>query len=232
MKLKILLIEADERLKHIILERLTAENYLVEAITDGYAGVAQARRLMYDLIILDTMSFDLNGLTILRELRASGCITPILLLTLRTHTEDKITDLMPSAQDYLEKPFDISELSSRVAMLLQRSTTNLPTVDRLTHSELEAKPEIDLRRGYIISGNIEHSLSTQEIKLLDYFCKHPDSIISREELLHAVWNYDIEISTRTIDVHIARIRQKMGDLHDGQRYIHTIRGIGYKFTPP
>jgi len=233
MKLKLLLIEDEPGLVLTIVDRLTAEGYLVDSVTDGSAGLALARRKIHDLIILDIMLPGMDGLAICRELRSEGCNTPILMLTARTRTEDKITGLNLGADDYLAKPFDMGELSARIAALLRRCAATTRTAgNRGTPTASGDLPVIDLRRGYILNGKEEHSLSAQEIKLLDYFYMHPDIIISREELLHSVWGYDTDITTRTIDVHIARIRQKMGDIQDSPRYIHTIRGIGYKFTPP
>jgi DNA-binding response OmpR family regulator len=230
MQNKILMIEDEPGLVLTVGDRLQADGYSFESATDGIEGENKAKAGRYDLILLDVMLPGKDGFAICKSLRAQKVMTPILMLTARSQTSDKVTGLKLGADDYLGKPFEMIELEARIEALLRRA-------DAAAHA-IEVKPAekgdlvIDLKRGYITLQDTEYPLSAQEIKLLDYFYRHVDTIISREELLNSVWGYDSEITTRTIDVHVARLRQKMGDVKDIPKYIHTIRGIGYKFTPP
>lgn len=230
MQNRILMIEDEPGLVLTVGDRLQADGYVFESESDGTAGELKAKNGRYDLILLDVMLPGKDGFAICKSLRAQKIMTPILMLTARSQTSDKVTGLKLGADDYLGKPFEMIELEARIEALLRRA-------DAAAHA-IEVKPAekgdlvIDLKRGYITLKDTEYPLSAQEIKLLDYFYRHVDTIISREELLNSVWGYDSEITTRTIDVHVARLRQKMGDVKDIPKYIHTIRGIGYKFTPP
>lgn len=230
MSSKILMIEDEPGLVLTVGDRLNADGYLFESCADGISGERRALTGSQDLIILDVMLPGKDGFSICKAIRAAGRTTPILMLTARSQLNDKVSGLKLGADDYLCKPFEMAELVARIEALLRRA-------DAAAHAIEIAPPSsgdlvIDLKRGFIVFKDNEYSLSAQEIKLLDYFYRHVDTIISREELLNSVWGYDSEITTRTIDVHVARLRQKMGDVKDIPKYIHTVRGIGYKFTPP
>ena len=227
---KILMIEDEPGLILTVGDRLTAEGYEFHSESDGIEGEKKAAAPGWNLILLDVMLPGKDGFAICKSLRAAGILTPILMLTARSEVSDRVAGLREGADDYLCKPFDMRELLARVEALIRRADAVTPAPDAAEkqHGEIQ----IDLKRGFILVGETEHSLSAQEIKLLDYFYRHVDTIISREELLNSVWGYDSDITTRTIDVHVARLRQKMGDVKDIPRYIHTVRGIGYKFTPP
>jgi DNA-binding response OmpR family regulator len=226
---KILMIEDEPGLILTVGDRLTAEGYEFDSESDGIAGEKKALAGGWSLILLDVMLPGKDGFAICKSLRAAGLRTPILMLTARSEVSDRVSGLQDGADDYLCKPFDMRELLARIEALIRRAdATAAPESAEKPHGDIY----IDLKRGFILVGETEHSLSAQEIKLLDYFYRHVDTIISREELLNSVWGYDSDITTRTIDVHVARLRQKMGDVKDIPRYIHTVRGIGYKFTPP
>lgn len=227
---KILMIEDEAGLVLTVGDRLVAEKYEFESCGDGIEGEKKIRSGKYDLVVLDVMLPGKDGFSICRAIRNDKINIPVLMLTARSQTSDKITGLKLGADDYLGKPFDMSELVARIEALLRRAEASARALDTRNYSNGEL--EIDLKRGVITYKGNESTLSAQEIKLLDYFYRHVDTIISREELLNSVWGYDSDITTRTIDVHVARLRQKMGDVKDISRYIHTIRGIGYKFTPP
>ncbi len=222
---KILMIEDEHGLVLTVGDRLVAEGYEFTSCMNGIDGETVALAGGYDLLVLDVMLPGKDGFEICKSVRDSGSRVPILMLTARNSTEDKVSGLKLGADDYLSKPFEMAELVARIGALLRRAET-------LSKSKGSGELVIDLKRGVIAGKDGEHPLSAQEIKLLDYFYRHKDAIISREELLNTVWGYDSNITTRTIDVHVARLRQKMGDVKDVTRYIHTIRGIGYKFTPP
>ncbi len=230
MATKILMIEDEEGLILTVGDRLKAEGYEFESCTDGIVGESKALNGRWDVILLDVMLPGKDGFSICKELRSKGNNTPIMMLTARGQTSDKITGLKLGADDYLGKPFDMSELVARIEALLRRAEASEHALD--TMATRTGDLVIDLKRGFVQYKETESPLSAQEIKLLDYFYRHVGVIISREELLNSVWGYDSDITTRTIDVHVARLRQKMGDVKDAPKYIHTIRGVGYKFTPP
>lgn len=226
---KILMIEDESGLVLTVGDRLVADGYKFESCMNGTEGEALARSGAFDLLLLDVMLPGKDGFAICKSLRDSGIKIPILMLTARSSTNDRVSGLKIGADDYLCKPFEMAELEARIEALLRRAdAVTLGNENGTVSKELT----IDLKKGTIVAKNGEHSLSAQEIKLLEYFYRHQGTIISREELLNTVWGYDSNITTRTIDVHVARLRQKMGDVKDVTRYIHTIRGIGYKFTPP
>jgi len=227
---KILMIEDESGLVLTVGDRLMADGYEFESRSNGNDGEKRAMERDADLIILDVMLPGKDGFEICKSLRDQGVTVPILMLTARSGIQDRVAGLKCGADDYLCKPFEMAELEARVEALLRRAKTTARTGSDAKHAADELT--IDLKRGIIRHKDTEASLSAQEIKLLNYFYSHQDTIISREELLNSVWGYDSNITTRTIDVHVARLRQKMGDVKDVTRYIHTVRGIGYKFTPP
>jgi two-component system, OmpR family, alkaline phosphatase synthesis response regulator PhoP len=227
---KVLMIEDEPGLVLTVGDRLLADGYVFDSASDGVTGEEKAATGAFNLILLDVMLPGKDGFAVCKSLRARNIMTPILMLTARSQTTDRVSGLKIGADDYLCKPFDMGELEARIEALLRRAEAASRAIDVQPnrHGDLT----IDLKRGFILYKDTEFPLSAQEIKLLDYFYRHVDTIISREELLNTVWGYDSDITTRTIDVHVARLRQKMGDVKDIPKYIHTIRGIGYKFTPP
>lgn len=229
----ILMVEDEEGLLLTVGDRLVAEGYSFESAKNGPEGLAKALEGAHDLMILDVMLPGKDGFSVCRELREHGSTIPVLMLTARSQLEDRVAGLRLGADDYLCKPFEMPELLARIEALLRRAEASRRALDTAPRARGSAGDlVVDLKRGIVVFKGTESALSAQEIKLLDYLYRHPDAIISREELLHSVWGYDPDITTRTIDVHVARLRQKLGDVNDVQRYIHTIRGIGYKFTPP
>ncbi len=231
MSERILMIEDEPGLVLTVGDRLEAEGYSFESCMDGPGGEKKAIEEDWNLIILDLMLPGKDGFAICKAIRAAGKFTPVLMLTARSRLDDKVGGLKIGADDYLCKPFEMAELLARIEALLRRAEAASKALDTGTKKG-SGELQIDLKRGFITWKDQESPLSAQEIKLLDYFYRHEDTIISREELLNSVWGYDSDITTRTIDVHVARLRQKMGDVKDISKYIHTVRGIGYKFTPP
>ncbi len=227
---KVLMIEDESGLVMTVGDRLISEGYTFESSADGIEGESKALTGHYDIILLDVMLPGKDGFAVCKALRNARIQTPILMLTARTQTTDKVEGLTIGADDYVCKPFEMAELLARIEALIRRAEAAALAID--TTEKNNGDLVIDLKRGFITYKGTECSLSAQEIKLLDYFYRHVDTIISREELLNSVWGYDSDITTRTIDVHVARLRQKMGDVKDIPKYIHTVRGIGYKFTPP
>lgn len=226
----ILMIEDEAGLVLTVGDRLVADGYSFESCSDGLAGEQRIAHGKISLVILDISLPKKNGFMVCKSVRDAGITVPILMLTARSEVSDRVTGLRMGADDYLCKPFDMAELEARIVALLRRADASAHAIDTETNQKTDLV--INLKRGFITFKNVDYPLSAQEIKLLDYFYRQPDTIISREELLNSVWGYEPDITTRTIDVHVARLRQKMGDIHDIPKYIHTVRGIGYKFTPP
>lgn len=223
---RVLVVEDDGALAMAITDRLESEGFVVEGASDGNEGLARARRESYDLILLDVMLPGKSGFDVASELRAQGVETPILMLTARGEVTDKVVGLQLGADDYLTKPFEFIELLARIRALLRRPTMGAP--------EGAADPfefdgvVVSFRKAEVTKDGVPVSLSALEFHLLRHFIEHRGVLLSRNELLDAVWGYDVMISTRTVDVHVARLRQKVERDPQNPRFILTVRGMGYK----
>jgi two-component system alkaline phosphatase synthesis response regulator PhoP len=225
--MKILLVEDEEGLIFTLTDRLQSEGYQVTAARDGEAGLSAALNNSFDVIILDIMLPKKNGFDVCRELRAKGNTTPVLMLTAKGETVDKVVGLKLGADDYLTKPFEVIELLARIEALLRRSTNNLQNkFETFSFSNVE----IDFRRAEVRKNNERVELSAMEFKLLQYFIEHRGEVLKRDELLDEVWGYDAMPTTRTVDVHIAWLRQKLEDNPRYPNFIQTVHGFGYKFV--
>lgn len=224
---RILLVEDEPGLVLTLADRLAGEGYAVETATDGDAGLAKASSGNYDLIILDVMLPRLSGFEVCRRLRHNGVDTPILMLTARTQVVDKVVGLKTGADDYVTKPFDMMELLARVEALLRRAPTRTA---KTTATYRFGKVEVDFRRAEVLRGGHPVALSAREYSLLRYLIEHRGAALSREELLEKVWGYEPGTTTRTVDVHIAWLRQKLEDNPKYPQFILTVRGLGYKFA--
>jgi len=227
MSRSILLIEDEPGLVLTLKDRLTKEGYEVDSAQDGNVGLASALRGQADLIILDLMLPGRSGLDICRDLRQKGIETPILMLTARGQTVDKVVGLKLGADDYMTKPFEMPELLARVEVLMRRNR-NAAGGGAAFYSF--GNIEVDMRRASATRGGEAVPLSTREFELLRYFIEHRGATISREELLHRVWEYDTLSCTRTVDIHVAWLRQKLEENPKFPQWIQTVRGLGYKFT--
>jgi two-component system alkaline phosphatase synthesis response regulator PhoP len=225
--MKILLVEDEEGLIFTLTDRLVSEGYQVTAARDGVAGLTLGLDNSFDVIILDIMLPKKNGFDVCRELRAKGVATPILMLTAKGETIDKVVGLRLGGDDYLTKPFEVIELLARIEALLRRSTNTLATS---LESYAFGDVEIDFRRAEVKKNNAAVDLSAMEFKLLQYFIEHRGEVLKRDELLDEVWGYDAMPTTRTVDVHIAWLRQKLEENPRYPQFIHTVHGLGYKFT--
>jgi two-component system alkaline phosphatase synthesis response regulator PhoP len=224
----ILLIEDEPGLVMTIADLLTAEGHRVESVSDGEAGLAKATQEKFVLIILDVMLPKKTGFEVCRELRQSGIDTAILMLTAKTQVVDRVVGLKLGADDYLTKPFDPAELLARVEALLRRVNKENRVDVRSFHF---GDVEIDFERAEVRRAGRPLSLAAKEIQLLRYLVNHRDRVVPRDEILQQVWEYDSEVSSRTIDVHIAWLRQKV-DNPQNPKFIQTVRGKGYRFTQP
>ena len=217
---KILIVEDEAKIARFVSLELEHEGYKVEVAHDGRAGQELALKNDYDLIILDLMLPSVNGLEILKSIKAEKN-TPVIILTARDQVMDKVNGLDVGADDYMTKPFAIEELLARIRNLIKRK------------SEKAGK---NIVIGKLTIGTSEHSVSydgahigltKKEYDLLLYLIKNRGSVVTRENILSAVWGYDFYGDTRTVDVHVKRIREKLGS---GEKwYIKTVWGVGYTF---
>ncbi|TVQ24383.1 MAG: DNA-binding response regulator [Spirochaetaceae bacterium] len=226
MKERILIVEDEAAIAMTIRDRLESEGYDPSIAADGDTGFRRASTEPWALIVLDVMLPGRDGLTVCRDLRGREIDTPVLMLTAKDQTLDKVLGLKIGADDYLTKPFDMAELLARVEALLRRSrrTSNGAQTDTIGPFVL------DVDRQELQGDGRAIPLSTQEFKLLRYLCEHRGAVVDRDELLAAVWGYDGSTYTRTVDVHISWLRQKLGDSR-AQRLIATVRGRGYRLMP-
>lgn len=222
----ILLIEDEPGLRLTLTDRLEAEGFTVQSRTDGPSGLEAARGASYDLILLDVMLPGMDGFTICRTLREEGVDTPILMLTARGQVEDRVAGLKMGADDYLPKPFHTPELLARVEALLRRAGKE-PQGDRMEFGALEIDP-----RGAIVRKDGEEvALSAKEYQLLLFLAQRPGEAVTRETLLKEVWGYHATPNTRTVDVHMTWLRQKLEADPSEPVHLVTVRGIGYRFDP-
>lgn len=228
MSSRILLIEDEPGLVMTLSDLLAAEGYTVETAMDGPRGLEKARSAPFDVIILDIMLPGKNGFDVCREIRQEGIDVAILMLTAKTQVMDRVVGLKLGADDYLVKPFDSAELLARIEALLRRlRRENLAPVARFNFGNIQ----IDFEKGEITKDGAPLNLAGKELQLLRYMVDHRGKVLTREELLERVWEYQPSVTSRTVDVHIAWLRQKIEDNPQSPRYIHTVRGVGYKFTP-
>lgn len=226
--MKILLVEDEKGLIVTLTDRLTSEGFDVTAASDGKIGFDLASSEQYDLILLDVMLPKKNGYDIARDLRQKGIQTPILMLTAKGETIDKVLGLKLGADDYLTKPFEVIELLARIEALLRRSPNQTETSPNGAFRFGDIG--VDFRKAEVSKGNEPVDLSAMEFRLLQFFIENRGTVHSRDDLLDAVWGYDAMPTTRTVDVHIAWLRQKLEDNPRHPQYIQTVHGIGYKFT--
>jgi DNA-binding response OmpR family regulator len=231
MQPNILFVEDEKALRMTVGDRLRNEGYNVDFAADGDEGLHKATSLPFDLIILDLMLPGRDGFSVCAEIRKAGLITPILMLTARGQTKDKVKGLKTGADDYVTKPFHMLELMARVEALLRRIPANAETHGGPGSVDQFGAIRID-RRGTAVTRDGEAlSLSAREFQLLKYFVDHPGTTLSREKLLTEVWGYSASTFTRTVDVHVASLRQKLEADPRQPRYIVTVQRLGYKFMP-
>ena len=224
---RVLVVEDEAGLRLTLTDRLTSEGYSVETASDGEAGLAQAARGGYDLIVLDVMLPRMNGFDVCREVRQRGVTTPILMLTARGQVVDRVVGLKLGADDYLTKPFETIELMARLeALLRRRRSAPLPGGDTYRFGDIV----VDFRRAEVARGGQTVELSAREFKLLRHFIEHRGATLSRDALLSDVWGYDEMPLTRTVDVHVAGLRQKLEANPRSPEHILTVHGLGYKFV--
>ena len=227
---RILIVEDEPELAAGIVENLQAEGYSAEIAIDGRSGLDAAQRGAYDLVILDVMLPRLDGFAVCRRLREDGNMVPVLFLTAKSEPEDRIRGFENGGDDYLPKPFHLEELLLRVAAILRRSR-------RLTRSTLDrpvvriGAHEVDFRT-YVARDDdgVEQSLTHKEVLILRLLVERSEQVVSRDEILDAVWGYDAFPSARTIDNFIVRLRRRFETDPRRPRHFHTVHGVGYRFS--
>lgn len=234
MKKKILIIEDEANIRELVMYNLKANGYDAIEAEDGISGITLAYKENPDLILLDIMLPGKDGYEICRELRSEGIEIPIIMLTAKSEEVDKVLGLEFGADDYIAKPFGIRELLARIKAVLRRVDMNGTPSGESGESEENAE---SITAGDIVIDQSRHEVTVQgtiidltykEYELLSFLAKHRGRVYSRDELLDKVWGIDYVGETRTVDVHIRHLRQKLGENQNGDDYIETIRGRGYK----
>jgi two-component system, OmpR family, alkaline phosphatase synthesis response regulator PhoP len=223
---RLLLVEDEAGLVLTLSDRFQMEGYMVEAAPDGNTGLELALTGGFDLILLDVMLPGKSGYDVCRDVRARGIETPILMLTARGQVVDKVVGLKLGADDYITKPFEVIELLARMEALLRRAPNAVKPANNYQFGEVR----VDFRKAEVIKAGAPVVLSAREFTLLHYLIDNRGATISREELLNQVWGHQSIPTTRTVDVHVAWLRQKLEENPKYPQFILTIRGIGYKFA--
>jgi two-component system response regulator MprA len=225
---RILIVDDEPAVREALQRSLAFEGYGTEVAVDGLDALTKAEAYGPDLIILDIQMPRMDGMTAARRLRASGSTTPILMLTARDTVGDRVTGLDAGADDYLVKPFELDELFARVRALLRRSSyatatgADAPDDNVLAFADLR----MDLATREVVRGERKVELTRTEFTLLEMFLAHPRQVLTREQILKAVWGFDFEPSSNSLDVYVMYLRRKT-EAGGEARLVHTVRGVGY-----
>jgi two-component system alkaline phosphatase synthesis response regulator PhoP len=223
---KVLIVEDDDSMMAALRDGFQYEGYAVTLARDGADGLRQATETAPDLVILDVMLPKMSGLDVCRDIRKAGNNVPIIMLTARGQEIDKVLGLKLGADDYITKPFGFLELMARVEAVLRRATGRPARVEAYDFGGIRA----DFRKGEVRKNGRLLDLTARELRLLQYFVEHRGDVVGRDQLLDAVWDYDSAPLTRTVDMHVAKLRKKIEDKPARPRYLVTVHGIGYKFN--
>lgn len=222
---RLLVVEDEKSLAVTLSDRLLAEGYAVEVRSTGEAALEAVASSSFDLVLLDVMLPGMDGFGVCMELRRRGHDLPVLMLTARAEVREKILGLKLGADDYLGKPFDMLELLARVEALLRRR----PSAPEAPGSHEFGAMKVDLRSATVTVDGEPVALSTMEYRLLACFLQHRGEVLSRERLLDEVWGYDSSVYSRTVDVHVATLRQKIETNPSRPRFVVTVHRLGYRF---
>ena len=228
LRARLLLAEDEPSLVRTLTDRLRAEGYLVESARDGESALLAALGGGFDLLVLDVMMPGRDGFEVCREVRRHGLALPILMLTARTQVVDRVVGLKLGADDYLTKPFETVELLARIEALLRRAGGAVAGGEGAVSF---GAVQVDFRRGEVRRAGESVAVAPRELELLQYFVSHPGELLSRDRLLDEVWGYDATVQSRTVDVHVAALRQKLEDDPGRPRFFRTVHGRGYRFVP-
>ncbi|MGS2589395.1 response regulator transcription factor [Streptomyces hebeiensis] len=225
---RILIVDDEPAVREALRRSLAFDGYGTAVAVDGIDALTKAETYAPDLIVLDIQMPRMDGLTAARRLRASGSKVPILMLTARDTVGDRVTGLDAGADDYLVKPFELDELFARIRALLRRSSYASPVAgdgqadDVLAFADLR----MDLTTREVMRGNRRVELTRTEFTLLEMFLAHPRQVLTREQILKAVWGFDFEPSSNSLDVYVMYLRRKT-ESGGEPRLVHTVRGVGY-----
>lgn len=225
---RILVVDDEAHLADGIRENLEAEGYDAEVAHDGGEGLEKVRNTRFDLILLDVMMPKMNGIEVCEAIRAEGVQTPVMFLTVKGDPEDRIRGLEAGGDDYIAKPFHLRELLLRVAAILRRNRWYAETGSTLEFGGNRIDFETYHARAW---DGAEHALTHKEAMILKVLAEHAGAIVTREDILDRVWGYEVYPSTRTIDNFIVRLRKRFERNPEVPLHFHTVRGVGYRFTP-
>ena len=223
---KILVVEDEPNMVAGLRDNFEFEGYEVITASDGIEGLERALAESPDLVVLDVMMPRMSGLEVCRQLRAKRASIPIIMLTARGQEVDKVVGLEIGADDYVTKPFSIRELLARVRAILRRTAALPKNPDQHSFGDVE----VDLHRRRVLRSGKLLDISSKEFELLKYFICHSGETLSRDRLLEDVWGYDNYPSTRTVDTHLVRLRQKLEPDPEQPQYFLTVHGTGYQFV--
>ncbi len=223
---RVLIVEDDEAMAVALRDGFTYEGYEVKMANDGASGLKLATEGSHDLVILDVMLPKLSGLDVCKRVRRGGSRVPIIMLTARGQEIDKVLGLKVGADDYVTKPFSFLELMARVEAVLRRSSGYAERIESYEFGDVE----IDFKKSEARKADHPITLSPREFKLLRFLIDHRGEVLPRERLLDAVWGYDDVPFTRTVDMHIAKLRKKIEDTPADPAFIVTVHRLGYKFN--
>jgi DNA-binding response OmpR family regulator len=223
---KILIIEDEPSLVFTLKDTLESENYDVSVVTDGANAVETVKEFEPDLMILDLMLPNVSGYDICKEIRDLKYTFPVIMLTARDQEIDKVTGLNIGADDYITKPFGVKELLARIRARLRRA--NAYSKSGPAEFLILGDIKIDLNDGKVLKPNQkEEELSTREVEIIEFFLSNANRPISRDDLLEKVWRYEYSTNTRTVDVHISKLRAKIEKNPDDPKFLVTLHGVGY-----
>jgi DNA-binding response OmpR family regulator len=223
---KILVVEDEPNMVVGLRDNFEFEGYEVITARDGVEGLQLALEESPDLVVLDVMMPRMSGLEVCKQLRAQRASIPIIMLTARGQEVDKVVGLELGADDYVTKPFSIRELLARVKAVLRRTSVLPKELDQHTFGDVE----VDLRRCRVLRSGKALDVSSKEFELLKYFICHTGETLSRHQLLEDVWGYEHYPTTRTVDTHLVRLRQKLEPNPEQPQYFLTVHGTGYRFV--
>jgi two-component system alkaline phosphatase synthesis response regulator PhoP len=223
---KVVIVEDDAAMAAALKDGFTYEGYEIELARDGEAGLRLAREASPDVVILDVMLPKMSGLDVCKLLRAEGSALPIIMLTARGQEIDKVVGLKLGADDYVTKPFGFMELIARVEAVLRRSSGAVKTAEVYGFGDVV----VDFKKAEVKKRGEPVEITARELKLLRYFIEHRGEVVPRERLLDQVWEYDDVPLTRTVDMHVAKLRKKIETDPSDPKFIVTVHRMGYKFT--
>jgi len=223
---RILLVEDDESLAMVVRDALDRDGWHVDAVRDGPSALESARARRYDLIVLDLMIPGLDGYEVCRRLRAEGNSAQILMCTARGREEDRVQGLDLGADDYVVKPFSLKELLARVRARIRSRQPQ--TAERVAIG----RASVDFAAMVVTRDGESHALTKMEAGVLKLLIADAGRVVTRGRFLDEVWGYDRHPTTRTVDMHVARVREKLGDTDEQARLIHTVHGVGYRLDLP